>query len=205
MKKSGIILLLFGIYCSSLVAIPQHRDSTEKLSIKYSKQEWKKEANDLKLFEKQIKEWNKACKKPNSDYLNTLYSRLMETVYKEHNELSTKISGRSKKMHPGSKMNAKDSLLEAEKPKAYNAELKDQPMRLSKSEIHRQKAESDYLNKYVSLVKAESNLLLKLKKMEAFTAETKAIIYAGISADLNDFKSFMKAELELMKPETAKK
>lgn len=205
MKKLIFTFTLAIVFCSTSFSLNLSKDSLDKPTVKYSKSELKKETEDLKAFEKQIKEWNKACKKPNADYLNTLYSRIMETVYKEHNELSTKISGRSKKMHPGSKMNAKDSLLDAEKPKAYNAELKDQPTRLSKTEILRQKAESDYLNKYVSLVKAQSNLLLKLKKMEAFSAESKASVYEGISADLNAFKSNMKAELELMKPETAKK
>ncbi|MBK8954671.1 MAG: hypothetical protein IPM34_03835 [Saprospiraceae bacterium] len=199
---SIFISLLLSTVCAGMVA---NKDSLDKPSIKYSKKEWQKESNDLKSFDKQIKEWKKAVKKPNPDYLNTLYSRLMTSLYKEHNELSTRISGRSKKMHPGQRHHGKDSLRDSEKPKVYNPELKDQPERLSKDQIMKQKAESDYLSLYITLVKAESNLLMKFKNVEPFGPDTKSTVYMAISEDLNQFKTHMKAELDYMKAETAKK
>lgn len=205
MKKSIFsIFVVFSVLCPGY-SLGLFKDSLNLPSIKYSKLELKKETNDLKILDKQIKEWNKALKKLNADYLNTLYSRILETLYKEHQELSTKISARSKKLQPGPKMNEKDSLLASDKPKAYNPELQDQPARISKEQILRQKTESDYLSKYVALVKAESNLLLKFKNVELFTNETPSTVFATISEDLKQFRAKMQTELDLMKPETSRK
>ncbi len=199
---SAIALL---ISFSIALANPAIQDSMGKPSIKYTKNELKKEEQDGKNFDKQIKEWNKAIQKPNIDYLNSLFGKIMATLYKEHNELSNRISDRSRKLVPPTPKNAADSLALEEKPKAYNPELKEKLPRTTKEEVLQKKVESEYLSKYVVVVRQEKSLLQKLKNVPQFNFETQAAVYQEISKDLEQFRSQIKAEVALMKAETGKK
>ncbi len=203
--KSLIISLSLLFNLSIAFGHPVIQDSIAKPSIKYSKSELKKEEQDGKNFEKQIKEWNKALKKPNIDYLNSLFGKIMETLYKENHELSDRVSDRSRKLMPPVPKNAADSLALDEKPKAYNPELKDKLPRTTKEEIFQKKVESDYLSKYVTLVRQEKNLLQKLKNVTQFNFDTPTSVYQDISKDLDLFRAYLKAEVALMKVETGKK
>lgn len=197
---TGVLIAFF-----SLAATQAQPTSMPKPAMKYSPNDWKKESEDVKSFGKLIKEWSGSIKKPNPDYLNTLYGRLMEKAYKEHNELSSRISERSRKMHSNGKMSSQDSLMEGDKPKAYNPELKDQPMRVTKEDILQQKTESDYLAKYVKVVKAEAGLLQQLKTVKPFQDTTAVMVYGTVTNHLKDFHKQMNEELALMKLETSKK
>lgn len=205
MRIFGILFCLLSFAFDGRSTENPLADTSGSPSIKYTKQQYKKEQKDLKVFEKQIKEWRSALKKPNPDYLNTLMGKLMETLRKEHDEMSDRVSERSKKMLPPGVKTKQDSALLADKPKVYNAELADQRPRITKEEIFRKKMESDYLSAYVPVVREEKKILAKLKNMDEFNAETTTSVYNEITNDFERFKHQMKIELDLLKKETAKK
>ncbi|MBP8725062.1 MAG: hypothetical protein JPMHGGIA_01075 [Saprospiraceae bacterium] len=168
---------------------------------KYSQAEWKKEKEDIAKFDKQLKEWKKAVKKANPDYLNTVYGRILEAAYREHNQLSNRVSGRSRQLIRQEGKSERDSLA----PKAYNPELRDQPARVTKEEIRLRKAESDYLANYVDLVKKQTTLLKNLKNNKPFSSDAEPRIYADLTKELEAFRDAMKEELALMKKEVHKR
>ena len=168
---------------------------------KYSQAEWKKEKEDIAKFDKQLKEWKKAVKKANPDYLNTVYGRILEAAYREHNQLSNRVSGRSRQLIRQEGKSERDSLA----PKAYNPELRDQPARVTKEEIRLRKAESDYLANYVDLVKKQTTLLKNLKNNKPFSSDAEPRIYADLTKELEAFRDAMKEELAVMKKEVHKR
>lgn len=168
---------------------------------RYTKQELKKEKNDLRNFDKQYKEWQKAVKQKNADYLNAVFARTLALLEKEHSELSTRISVRSKEMLPTKKPeNTSD-----DKPKVYNPELKDQIVNVKKEDILRKKAESEYLGKYINVIRNEKNIITQFKNIKPFDINTPSTIYDQISSDLKTFKKEMDEEIALMAKETGKK
>lgn len=202
-------LILTGVLLISFVGQKVFgftEDSSQIIKIKYSKKELQKEIKDLKNFEAQLKIWKKAVKENNPDYLNEVYDKTLNIVNKEHSELSTRISERSKKLIVSSgDSNQKNSKEKEDLPKVYNSELKDQIVHVNKSDILQKKAESDYLNKYIHLIRNEKNILNKLEINTVFTSETKPDVFHDISNSFNAFKNEMKAEIELIKKETSKK
>ena len=203
MRTTTLVTCIFTLFYST-AGLTQSVEPG-KPSLKYKPSDLKKEVEDFKAFSKMVKEWNKGIKKPNPDYLNTLYGRILEKAYKEHNELSSRVSERSRQMHGNVKSNGLDSLNEEEKPKAFNPELKEQPARVSKEEIQQKKIESDYLSSYVKIVKSESSLLHQLKAMKSFTSSTEKGVLENVAGLLNDFQAKMQLELDLIKLETSKK
>lgn len=191
--------ILAGCFFSHLFANTNFQDSVYSIKIKYSKKDLKKEMQDIKNLDKQIKEWNKAIKLNNPDYMNSLFSKTLVSIQKEHSELSNRVSSRSKALMPPAAVSSEDQ------PKVYNPELKDQINRINKADIMAKKVESEYLSNYISVVKNEKNILAKLASIPSFDEDTKAEIYPQIAADFTAFKSEMKAEIELMKKETGKK
>jgi len=191
--------LLISIFVGHLVANTNFQDSSYAIKIKYSKKDLKKEMQDVKNLDKQIKEWNKAIKSNNPDYMNSLFSKTLVSIQKEHSELSNRVSSRSKALMPPATVSSEDQ------PKVYNPELKDQINRVNKADIMAKKVESEYLSNYIAVVKNEKNILTKLAAIASFDEDTKPEIYPQIAADFNAFKSEMKAEIELMKKETGKK
>jgi len=192
---------LCGILALPLAAAASLSDTATGPTPKYSEAEWKKEKLDIAQFDKQLKEWKKAVKKANPDYLNTVYGRIMEAAYREHNELSNRVSGRSRQLIRQESKSDRDSL----SPKAYNPELRDQPARVTKEEIRQRKAESDYLANYIDLVKRQSALLKNLKSTKPFSADTEARVYANLTTELEAFRNAMKEEWTLMKREVRKR
>lgn len=191
--------LLASIFVGHLVANTNFQDSSYAIKIKYSKKDLKKEMQDVKNLDKQIKEWNKAIKSNNPDYMNSLFSKTLVSIQKEHSELSNRVSSRSKALMPPTTVSSEDQ------PKVYNPELKDQINRVNKADIMAKKVESEYLSNYITVVKNEKNILTKLASIASFDEDTKPEIYQQIAADFIAFKSEMKAEIELMKKETGKK
>ncbi|MBK6860018.1 MAG: hypothetical protein IPK91_08030 [Saprospiraceae bacterium] len=191
--------LLASIFVGHLVANTNFQDSSYAIKIKYSKKDLKKEMQDVKNLDKQIKEWNKAIKSNNPDYMNSLFSKTLVSIQKEHSELSNRVSSRSKALMPPTTVSSEDQ------PKVYNPELKDQINRVNKADIMAKKVESEYLSNYITVVKNEKNILTKLASIASFDEDTKPEIYPQIAADFIAFKSEMKAEIELMKKETGKK
>lgn len=178
-------------------------DTAYTPAIRYSKKELKKETNDLKSFEKQIKEWQKAIKQNNLDYLNSVFSKTMNLLEKEHNELNNRISERSKQLSP-SPSQATNSGAD-DKPKVYNPELKDQIVHVNKEDVMRKKAEAEYLSKYIVVIRNEKNLITKLKNVKPFDAQTPSATFQEISSDIQAFKKEMNTEITLMEKETGKK
>jgi len=201
MKKLNL-LLLFIIAAFSLHATSFSGDTSFVPSIRYTKEELKKEMKDLKTLDKQCKEWNKAVKENNPDYINVVFSKTMALLEKEHAELNNRVSIRSKQLYP-STMQTKSAMTE-DKPRVYNPELKDQIVHVNKEEIMRKKAESEYLNNYIDVIRNEKTLITKLKTAKSFDDKTSATTYAEINADLQAFKKEMAAEIALMKKETGK-
>lgn len=205
MRLIGILLSILVI-TSGLIAMPgSPTDTLDMPSTKYSKLQYKKELKDIKRYDKQLKQWKSAVKKPNPDYLNSLLAKFMATLDKEHDELSYRISERSKKMLPPGIQKKQNSAVLEDKPKVYNAELADQKPRITKEEIFRKKMESDYLSEYIPVVREQKRIQVKLKKIAEFSAETPSSVYGEVTKDLEHFKDQMKLELDLMKKETAKK
>lgn len=192
-------IILASCFISQLFANTCNQDSTYTIKIKYSKKDLKKEMQDIKNLDKLIKDWNKAIKSNNPDYMNSLFSKTLIAIQKEHSELSNRVSSRSKALMPPAAVNSEDQ------PKVYNPELKDQINRINKADIMAKKVESEYLSNYIAVVKNEKNILAKLASIPSSDEDTKAEIYPQIAADFIAFKSEMKAEIELMKKETGKK
>lgn len=205
MRIFGILFLLLTLVFDLRSMQNVLPDTSGAPSIKYSRQQFKKEQKDLKNFEKQIKEWKSAVKKSNPDYLNSLMGKLMETLRKEHDEMSDRVSERSKKMLPPGVKTKQDSAFLADRPKVYNAELADQRPRITKEEIFRKKLESDYLSEYVPVVREEKKILARLKNIDEFNSETPSSVFTDITNDFEQFREQMKIELALLKRETAKK
>ncbi len=192
------LLVLALLLVSSFVQLSAHpfvQDSGYKIKIKYTKKDLKKEMQDIKNLDKQIKEWNKAIKLNNPDFMNSLFSKILGTIQKEHGELSNRISARSKELIPSANPVSED------KPKVYNPELKDQISRVNKADILAKKVESEFLSNYITIVKNEKNIILKLTAVPSFDEDTKSEIYPQLSSDFQAFKTEMKAELEWMKKE----
>ena len=180
-------------------------DTTFIPTVRYSKDELKKEMNDVKVLDKHNKEWKEAIKQKNPDYLNSVFSKTMKILEKEHSELSNRVSERSKEMFPGNPQIKTSSTGAEDKPKVYNSELKDQIVHVNKQDIMRKKAESEYLNKYINVIRNEKTLITKLKNVKTFDDQTPASVYQQISSDLQSFKKEMNEEIGLMKKETGKK
>lgn len=201
--KFSLPLLILMINVVSGYATPIPGDTSYIPTIRYSKKELKKEINDLKAFEKQIKEWQKAIKQNNLDYLNSMFSKTMSLLEKEHNELNNRISERSKQLSPAPSQAAKSGA--EDKPKVYNPELKDQIVHVNKEDVMRKKAEAEYLSKYIVVIRNEKNLITKLKNVKPFDAQTPSATLQEISSDIQSFKKEMNTEISLMEKETGKK
>lgn len=61
--------------------------------------------------------------------MNSLFSKTLVSIQKEHSELSNRVSSRSKALMPPTTVNSEDQ------PKVYNPELKDQINRVNKADI----------------------------------------------------------------------
>lgn len=201
--KFSLPLLILLISVVSGYATPIPGDTSYIPTIRYSKKELKKEINDLKAFEKQIKEWQKAIKQNNLDYLNSMFSKTMSLLEKEHNELNNRISERSKQLSPSPSQAANSGA--EDKPKVYNPELKDQIVHVNKEDVMRKKAEAEYLSKYIVVIRNEKNLITKLKNVKPFDAQTPSATLQEISSDIQAFKKEMNTEISLMEKETGKK
>ena len=129
----------------------------------------------------------------------------MKLLEKEHSELSNRVSERSKQMFPGTFPNKTSSTGTEDKPKVYNSELKDQIVHVNKQDIMRKKAESEYLNKYINVIRNEKTLITKLKNVKTFDGEMPSSVYQQISTDVLSFRKEMNEEIGLMKKETGKK
>lgn len=195
-----ILFLVFNANADIVVA-----DSNYLPSIHYTKKELKKEKKDIKAFDKLVKEWKKAIRQNNTDYLNVVFSRVKTFLEKEHNELSNRISKRSKELYPSKSDTKPTNSVFEDKPKVYNSELKDQIIRVNKEDIMRKKAEYDYLNKYIQVIRNEKDLIIKLNSVLNFDNQTPSSIYLKINQDLANFRNDMLEEISLMKKETGKK
>ncbi len=201
--KFSLPLLILLISFVSGYATPIPGDTSYIPTIRYSKKELKKEINDLKAFEKQIKEWQQGIKQNNLDYLNSMFSKTMSLLEKEHNELNNRISERSKQLSPAPSQAANSGA--EDKPKVYNPELKDQIVHVNKEDVMRKKAEAEYLSKYIVVIRNEKNLITKLKNVKPFDAQTPSATLQEISSDIQAFKKEMNTEISLMEKETGKK
>ncbi len=197
---------LFALAFVSVRAEVRPGDTSSLPSIRYTKKELKKEMEDLKDLDKQVKEWNKAIKQNNPDYLNVVFGKCMKLMEKEHSELSNRVSQRSKQLVPQPSTNKTNSSgTDDDKPQVYNSELKDQIVHVDKKEIMKKKAESDYLSKYITVIRNEKAVMNKLKNVKSFDQQTPSSTYQQISTDLQTFRKEMSDEIELMKKETGKK
>ncbi len=177
-------------------------------SIRYTKAQLKKEIKDLKLIEKQLKEWNKAIKQKNIDYLNVVFSKTIDLLSKEHNELSNRISIRSKELYPPAQTTPNSQTPAPgfeDKPQVYNSELRDQYKHVNKEDLLRKKAESDYLNNYIQIIRNEKAIINKLNNTGTFNGTTPDASFEEISKDFKEFVKEMNEEIHLMKRETGKK
>lgn len=180
-------------------------DTTLLPTVQYNKKELKKEMNDVKALDKQFKVWQKAIKQKNIDYLNVVFSNTMKQLEKENSELSNRVSERSKKMIPPDAQKKATSTGVEDKPQVYNSELKEQIVHVNKQDIMRKKAEAEYLNKYINVIRNEKTLINKLKNVKTFDGQTPPSTYEQISADIMAFKKEMNREITLMEKETGKK
>ena len=199
--RSYCFLFLFSIASITVNTAAVPGDSAYLPAIRYSKKELKKEITDIKSVDKQFKEWQKAIKQNNVDYLNSVFSKTMNLLEKEHNELSNRISIRSKELVHSDTPTSNSE----DKPKVYNSELKDQIIHVNKQDIMRKKAESEYLSKYINVIRNEKTLITKLKNVKTFDGQTPASSYQEISNDVQAFKKEMDTEIVLMRNETGKK
>ncbi|HEX5624918.1 MAG TPA: hypothetical protein VFX48_02795 [Saprospiraceae bacterium] len=203
--RISILLHFFLACCISGTAWSTAMDSTVKPKIRYTKKQWQKESKDLKSFDAQIKVWNKAVKERNPDFQNEVFKRLLTTADKEYQELSTRISERSKQLVPPSPHPLGGDQPSDDQPRVYNPELKDQHVHVKKEDILSMKAESDFLSQYIAIIKKQKITLDQLNQHPSFDAQTKPEMFSAIAAQLQGFRSGMKSELDLMKKETAKK
>ncbi|MBK9720479.1 MAG: hypothetical protein IPO78_02545 [Saprospiraceae bacterium] len=205
MRYSYLLFVFFAFFYSvNAFAFPA--DTSVKVKIKYSKKELKKELKDIKTVDAQFKDWNRAVKQKNPDYLNIVFKKTIKLLEKEHAELNNRISERSKKLLPPASTNPSTNPAAGEdKPKVYNAELKDQVVRVSKEEILQKKAESETLSNYINVIRNEKIILNKLASIKEFDAETKPENYVSVSNEFAAFKIEMLAEIALLKKETGKK
>jgi hypothetical protein len=203
MRYTGLLFFIFISY--TLTAGESKIDTGFVPSIRYSKKELKRELHDVKIFNNQIKDWNKAIKQKNADYLNVVFAKTMEMADKEHSELSNRISIRSKELYPPANPAPAVAPGFEDKPQVYNPELKHQIKHVNKEELLRKKAESDYLNLYVQIIKNEKTIMSKLKNVGTFNGNTPDSVFHEISKDFKSFVKEMEAEISLMKKETGKK
>ena len=199
------ILFLFFISSISVFASAVPGDSSYLPTVRYNKKELKKEMKDVKSFEKQFKVWQKAIKQNNVDYLNSVFTKTLSLMEKEHNELSNRISERSKQLAQTNTQSNPSNSADEDKPKVYNSELKDQIVHVNKQDIMRKKAESEYLSKYVVVIRNEKTIITKLKNVKTFDGQTPATTFKEISSDVEAFKKEMRTEITLMEKETGKK
>jgi hypothetical protein len=195
---------IFLIAFTSLQAFSQK--DTLKYEKLYTKEYFKKEKEDLKVFLKMSKEWTKGIKKPNFDYLASQFSKLNAQMEKEHSELSLRIANRNRSVSSSSKsMSRSDSLKKADLPVGYNPTIKGQIENFTKEEINKKRTESDILSVYGKVIRTQKAILTKLKNIKEITPETLPSSLNQISEDLNNFQLSMKEELRILKNETGVK
>ena len=169
----------------------------------YTNKEWKKESKDIKQFAKVIKQFKKSISSSNIDLKNATLNLLREQMKKEGEELNNRITARAKKFSPAKKNT--DTLITTDLPLGYNPTIKGQIKHVDKNSILEGKSETEILLMYSKILNKENKVIRQLSLMKEITETTPEVSYNEILKNADEFKSYLKDELNLMAKEKGKK
>ncbi|MEO6189170.1 MAG: hypothetical protein ABIO44_01220 [Saprospiraceae bacterium] len=203
MKNISLGSLLASLFLFIQIQGFANTDSSILYKANYTNKEWKKESKDIKQFAKIIKEYKKSMGSNNIDLKNATLNLLKEQMKKEADELNNRITARAKKFSPAKKNT--DTLITSDLPVGYNPTIKGQIKRVDKNSILEGKSETEILLKYSRILNKENKVIRQISLMKEITEITPEVSYNEILNNANEFKTYLKDELNLMAKEKGKK
>lgn len=195
--------LLVALYFLSLTLVIASGDSSIVFTAQYTKQEVKKEAKDIKEYNKVVKVFKKSISSKNIDLKNSTLSDLKSQMKKEYEELNSRITSRAKKVSTFKRTS--DTLISGDIPQGYNPTIKGQIERVEKSDVLKGKNETEILLLYTKILNKQNRIIRQLDSLEELTITTPNSTYESVLKNAGDFKMTLSEELKLLNKEKGKK